>query len=356
MTPPPCAHPSPSHGKRERPASVDDLAALDGASAPPAKHVGAAAAAADNLAALDSAIAPPAKHEAAAAYFSRLRAAAQAAGLAALLSPATAFDRDDVYVYKRPVRSAGEHAALLASGGSVFHHVVVVAVRGAEIHTLEYGPVGGADITEALAAEAEAGPVLAAGPPADLEPACLPALHIDVEPHAPHAPHVAAALEHAQRRPYHALRNNCIAFADAAVRVLTGGLVRGAPLLFDAFVGRVPDPDPPLLPLLAAVAGVTWFDICDGGRLMREMLHVHGEAFVVPLPKAPRLLPLAAAEDDTAPPRGEPSAAAAAKPGAGAQPPVRGGLKALPRPPSQGACGAWPLTSTSPCSAATTKP
>jgi hypothetical protein len=38
---------------------------------------------------------------------------------------------------------------------------------------------------------------------------------------------------------YHALRNNCIAFADFIVRVLTGGAVRGAPLIFDALVGQV---------------------------------------------------------------------------------------------------------------------
>ena len=49
----------------------------------------------------------------------------------------------------------------------------------------------------------------------------------------------AQALRFAEGRPYQALLNNCIAFADFAVRVLTGGAVRSAPLLFDALVGRV---------------------------------------------------------------------------------------------------------------------
>lgn len=47
------------------------------------------------------------------------------------------------------------------------------------------------------------------------------------------------ALQFAGGTMYHALRNNCICFADFVVRVLTGGAVRGAPLIFDALVGQV---------------------------------------------------------------------------------------------------------------------
>ena len=47
------------------------------------------------------------------------------------------------------------------------------------------------------------------------------------------------ALDFAQSLPYHALKTNCIAVADFVVRVLTGGAVRSAPLIYDRVVGEV---------------------------------------------------------------------------------------------------------------------
>lgn len=47
------------------------------------------------------------------------------------------------------------------------------------------------------------------------------------------------ALRFAEGRRYHALRNNCLGFADFVVRVLTGGRVKNAPLIFDCLVGEV---------------------------------------------------------------------------------------------------------------------
>lgn len=50
------------------------------------------------------------------------------------------------------------------------------------------------------------------------------------------------ALAFAEANPYHALKSNCICFADFAVRVLTGGAVKCAPLVFDLMVGQVGGP------------------------------------------------------------------------------------------------------------------
>lgn len=53
------------------------------------------------------------------------------------------------------------------------------------------------------------------------------------------SPFPRQALAFAEATPYHALRSNCICFADFAVRVLTGGAVKCAPLIFDLLVGQV---------------------------------------------------------------------------------------------------------------------
>lgn len=132
-----------------------------------------------------------------------------------------------------------------------------------------------------MGVDTPAGPVLLRPAPAP-EPGCLPMLHIAAPHHPLDAAHVrqvrrcsegwagmvrgccgwqaaarsaarsggtrhppapllswAQALAHAQAGAYNALRSNCIAFADYAVRVLTGGAVRGAPLAFDLLVGQV---------------------------------------------------------------------------------------------------------------------
>lgn len=52
-------------------------------------------------------------------------------------------------------------------------------------------------------------------------------------------PRPPQALAFAEGNPYHALKSNCICFADFVVRVLTGGAVKCAPLIYDLLVGQV---------------------------------------------------------------------------------------------------------------------
>lgn len=68
----------------------------------------------------------------------------------------------------------------------------------------------------------------------------LPCLLADNVPAVPcYHLSLSQALRFAESTDYHALQNNCIAFSDFAVRVLTGGVVRNAPIIFDAVVGQV---------------------------------------------------------------------------------------------------------------------
>lgn len=187
-------------------------------------------------------------------------------------------------MYKRPVRSAGpEYAALLAQAGTVFHHVVIyVKQRSSPLVAIEFGPNNAMDITQNLLAEAPAGPVLLTSPELP-EKQHLPMMHIAGEHHPIDAAHVKRALEFASKMPYQALRNNCIAFADFIVRVLTGNRVRSAPLIFDPVVGKYPEIDSPLLPLIQTLSGMSWHEIADGSRLMKQFVEMHGTHCVPPV-------------------------------------------------------------------------
>jgi hypothetical protein len=66
------------------------------------------------------------------------------------------------------------------------------------------------------------------------------------------------ALEYAQAQPYHAVLSNCIQSSDFLVRVLTGGRVRGAPIIYDKLCGHVPPLDSPLLLMLQLTMQTTW--------------------------------------------------------------------------------------------------
>lgn len=214
-----------------------------------------------------------------ASYFSRLRSEIEHSKFRA----ATAFERDGIYIYKRPVRSGShQHAALLAQGGSVFHHVVVYLKQNSFLHSLEFGPSNGMDITQNFAVEVQAAPILSSNPDHP-EPEHLPMLHIDSDYHSIDAPTMLQAVEFAAGKAYHAMRNNCIAFADFIVRILTGNKVRSAPHIFDLIVGVVPQVDSPMLPLLQALTQMTWFEITDGSRLMREFLETHGHHAIHPI-------------------------------------------------------------------------
>ncbi|KAI7838929.1 hypothetical protein COHA_007291 [Chlorella ohadii] len=221
---------------------------------------------------------PPLGLETKTAFFRRLGARLRRD----LFSVAHDFKQDGLYVYKRPVRSGQgtERGALLAAAGSVFHHAVLYVKHGDELTALEFGPANGMDITENMLSEAPAGPVLLRPAPQP-DPACLPMLHVDLPVHALQDAVVQQALAFAQAQPYHALRQNCICFADFIARVLTGGVLKGAPLIFDLLVGMVPAADPPLLQLLSLFQ-LSWHDVCDGGRLLRAFLQQHPGAVLQP--------------------------------------------------------------------------
>ncbi|KAL4441079.1 hypothetical protein ABPG77_010510 [Micractinium sp. CCAP 211/92] len=220
--------------------------------------------------------------ESKAAYFQRLGARLRRD----IFSPASDFQRDGLYIYKRPVRSdSGDKAALLASGGSVFHHVVVYVKCGEELTALEFGPANSMDITDNMLVETPAAPVVLRPAP-EPEAACLPMLHIAAPHHPLEAAHVQKALAFAEATPYHALKSNCICFADFAVRVLTGGAIKCAPLVFDLMVGQVPPVDSPLLALLGMTTGLSWQDVADGGRMLAAFLEQHGSGVLLPAPGA----------------------------------------------------------------------
>lgn len=183
-------------------------------------------------------------------------------------------EKSGIYVYKRPVRTGSpELLSLLEQAGSVFHHVAVYLQYDGDspISMLEYGPDNDDDITSHANAEVPCAPVLNTAPP-EPEKECLPMLHITVDPVDLDAAHVQAAIEFASQQKYQALRRNCIAFADFMIRVLTHNHVKHAPLVFDVMCGKVPQTDSPLLHMVYLMERLTWFDVCDGGRLMREFL------------------------------------------------------------------------------------
>ncbi|KAK9822006.1 hypothetical protein WJX81_008689 [Elliptochloris bilobata] len=186
-----------------------------------------------------------------------------------------AIDEPGVYIGKRKILCpAGSQAALLTLAGTVFYHVVVYVKEAdnAKVIALDFGPVG-ADITANLAEAVPAGPILQ--DPADLTArgggelpllrACAPQLPLN-------HPRVQEALEFAQGRAYHALANNCISTSDFLVRVLTNGVVRGAPLVFDALCGHAAAQDSPLLLMFMLMTQLSWFDVCDGSRLAAAFL------------------------------------------------------------------------------------
>eukprot|EP00890_Picochlorum_soloecismus_P006558 jgi/Picsp_1/727/NSC_04216-R1_expressed protein [Chlorella variabilis] len=195
--------------------------------------------------------------------------------------------KEGIYVYKRPVRSgSSQHGMLVEHAGTVFHHVVVYVVcKGEPLRSFEFGPNDQNDVTENLMSHVQIGPVLSENP-ALPEEECLPMLRIEVEHSAIDAAHVQKALEFASSQKYNVLHRNCISFADFIVRVLTKNAVKHAPLLFDTCVGSVPSKDSPLLAILYMTQQLTWFDICDGGKLIKDFLAHYGPGLVEFIEKA----------------------------------------------------------------------
>lgn len=199
------------------------------------------------------------------------------------------FEKDGLYLYKRPVRTASpEHSMLLSQLGTVMHHVILYVKCGEKLVALEYGPAAdedtreSMDVTNNLAVEAPAGPIFIENPELP-EKEHLPMLHMAVPHHPLDAEQVEKAINFAASRAYQALKNNCIAFADFITRVLTGGHIKNAPLIFDHIVGHVPPVDSPMLPFFQAMLKTTWHEIADGSRLMRDFIEAHGPRHIVPL-------------------------------------------------------------------------
>ncbi len=67
------------------------------------------------------------------------------------------------------------------------------------------------------------------------------------------------AVSFVESRLYNAFLNNCIQNTDFLVRVLTGGAVRNAPLIFDALCGHVPPQDNPMLLMFMLMTRMSWY-------------------------------------------------------------------------------------------------
>lgn len=183
-----------------------------------------------------------------------------------------------LYLFKRPVHSSGSNngggisaESLLKQAGSIMHHIILYVKTEDELSALEMGPEGSADTHDNLFEAVEAGPVHQS---TTIEP-IGPFLHVDVPTHPLSHPEIQQAITFAQGRKYHTLRGNCIQFADAMVRLLTGGAVFGAPLAYDAKAGSVPPVDSPLLPMLSMTMQLSWLDVCDGAGFLADLLAVH---------------------------------------------------------------------------------
>ncbi|GIL61590.1 hypothetical protein Vafri_16028 [Volvox africanus] len=192
-------------------------------------------------------------------YFQRL---GKISGVSELIRT-TSLERDGIYLHKRPIR-APNGASPLAVCGSVLHHVTVLVRQGPLLHTLDFGPANGADVTANILEDAKPKKVLATVPAADAaaitaEEGELSYMYLGPPKCDIDHPLVQQLIAFAESRPYNALRNNCIHFADTLVRVLTAGAVRSAPLLYDMSCGSIPVVDNPMLLMMQLMLRMPWF-------------------------------------------------------------------------------------------------
>jgi len=185
-------------------------------------------------------------------------------------------DEDGIYVHKRELRGLGPENPL-GAGGTLFQHVLTYVMEDGQLYGLDFGPSNFDDVTRNFLGETDARPALLNfGKPVDIPPEdTQPFLYIKGSARRISEPIVREAIAFCGRRKYHALDNNCIHNTDFLVRVLTGGLVRSAPLLYDAHAGKVPKEDPPMLVMIGFILKRTWFSVCDGSHLMAEFLQEH---------------------------------------------------------------------------------
>ena len=111
----------------------------------------------------------------------------------------------------------------------------------------------------ALAAALSPRPLNNATPAPSAPPKPTPKPPPNHPPNPPRPPPIPrqAALDFLQGKPYHALKNNCIAAADFLVRVLTAGAVKSAPLIYDLLAGDVPEEDNMLLGMMTGMLGLS---------------------------------------------------------------------------------------------------
>jgi len=212
------------------------------------------------------------------AFFGRLADALPSAALGAIRRAERLGDcGDGLYLHKRPLRMAlGDAASPLASLGTVFHHAVLYELRGGRLRSADFAPASGADITSNIFEAAPARAALAehaAVPPEDDAPFLFLGGLRGLDDGG-----VRRAVGWMQARPYHAVTNNCLHFADALLRVLSDGAVQGACLLYDALCGAPPAAESPILLLMQLMLGRSWADAVDGSALAATAAATAGEA------------------------------------------------------------------------------
>ncbi|GFH18372.1 uncharacterized protein HaLaN_15167 [Haematococcus lacustris] len=186
-------------------------------------------------------------------------------------------------MFKRPVLGPDGALSPLAACGSVFHHVVLYVIdEQGKISSLDFAPANGTDTTAALLESLPARPCLNAGPlpstPKQLQqpqqalshgshqpPAVMAAATVAATPAAGHEASPGVVLP-GQPGALPLLYLGPLAmpldgpdvqqFADALARILTGGAVCSAPLLYDLLAGTLPAVDHPMVMMMQGVGGV----------------------------------------------------------------------------------------------------
>eukprot|EP00884_Botryococcus_braunii_P022100 jgi/Botrbrau1/8574/Bobra.0359s0037.1 len=185
---------------------------------------------------------------------------------------------DGLYLHKRPVRVMGEalgQAAVLEQAGTVFHHVTLYVKAGEKITGLDYGPEGNVDMNSNWMEAVPCGQVVLENPDLPTQDGNLSLLHIKSPHHGLNHESVKQAIAFMEGRKYHAILNNCMQNSDFLLRVLTGGLVKDAPLVYDVLCGQVPERDSPLLLMFLLMTKMSWFQVCDGATQMAAFLQQH---------------------------------------------------------------------------------
>lgn len=219
-------------------------------------------------------------------YFKRLREtwSAQASLIPSLIKVEN-MSSDGVYLFKRPLQGpSGQNP--LAVCGSVFHHAIIYIKEGDQVHSLDFGPANGCDVTANIMESAPSRNVLAKNVDAgDLQAqqttqgSCyLPYLYCGKVVEGLQSERVQQAIKFIESGPYHALWRNCIHACDLLLRCLTGGCLRNGPLLYDLLAGEVPSVDNPLIMMMQLMMRRSWMDVCDGSALAQEAAPLLGWA------------------------------------------------------------------------------